>query len=130
MSSDVKSTRARLDLLPGYPNPFDVMFDSVKIESSPVEAKDDCDSTESDFSDDEEEETGYCYEERLGPIESTVYGVPCDQCTRFVVNSLGGARAHCLMLENVLESGGGCVLTELEVGHVQSCLLGFYYSLL
>ena len=59
MSSDVKSTRARLDLLPGYPNLFDVMFDSVKIESSPVEAKDDYDSTQSDFSDDEEEQTGH-----------------------------------------------------------------------
>jgi hypothetical protein len=130
MSLDVKSTRARLDLLPGYPNPFDVMFDSVKIESSPVEAKDDCDSTESDFSDDEEEETGYCYEECLGPIRSTVYGVPCDQCTRFVANSLSSARAHCLKLKDVLEFGGRCVLTELEVGHIQSCLLGFYYSLL
>ena len=130
MSLDVKSTRARLDLLPGYPNPFDVMFDSVKIESSPVEAGDDCDKAEGGFSDDEEEESGFCYEEYLGPILSTVYGVPCSQCIRFVANSLGSAEVHRLKLEDVLASGGRCELTELEVGHIQSCLLGLYYRLL
>ena len=84
MNLDVRSTRARLDLLPGYPNPFDVMFDSVKIESSPVEAEDDCDKTEGGFSDDEEEESGFCYGEYLSPILPTVHGVPCSQCVRFV----------------------------------------------
>ena len=129
MSLDVKSTRARLDLLPGYPNPFDVMFDSVKIESSPVEAEDDCDKAEGRFSLDEEEETGFCYEEYLGPILSTVYGVPCSQCVRFVANDLGGAEVHCLKLEDMLASRDRYELTDLEVGHIQSCLLGPYYRL-
>ena len=129
MSLDVRSTRARLDLLPGYPNPFDVMFDSVKIESSPVEAGDDCDKAEGGFSDDEEEESGFCYEEYLGPILSTVYGVPCSQCVRFVANDLGGAEVHCLKLEDMLASRDRYELTDLEVGHIQSCLLGLYYRL-
>ena len=130
MSLDVKSTRARLDLLPGYPNPFDVMFDSVKIESSPVEAEDDCGEAEGGFSDDEEEESGVSYGEYLSSILSTVHGVPCSQCVRFVANDLGAAKVHCLKLEEMLALRNRYELMDVEVAHIQSCLLGFYYRLI
>ena len=65
MNLNAQSNRARLELLPGYPNFFDVMFDSVKIEGSPVEAKEDSDEMDSDFSVDEEEENGIGYDEYL-----------------------------------------------------------------
>ena len=82
MSLNAQPGRAKLELLPGYPDVFDVMFDSVKIEGSPVEAEEDSDEIDSDFSDNEQEENG------LGYLNlPTDHGVPCDQCVRFVANA-------------------------------------------
>ena len=47
-----------MELLPGYSDVFDVMFDSVKIEGLPVEAEEDSDEMDSDFSDDEQDDDG------------------------------------------------------------------------
>ena len=79
MSLNAQSSRAKLELLPGYSDVFDVMFDSVKIEGLPIEAEEDSDEMDSDFSDDEQDEDG------LGDDEypPTNPGVPCDQCVWF-----------------------------------------------
>ena len=130
MNLDVRPNRARLELLPGYPNLFDVMFDSVKIESSPVEAEDDCGETEGGSSDDEEEESGVSYGEYLSPILPTVHGVPCSQCVRFVADDLDAATVHCLKLEEMLALRNRYELMDVEVAHIRSCLLGFYYRLI
>ena len=41
MSLNTQSSKAKLELLPGYSDVFDVMFDSVKIDGLPVEAEED-----------------------------------------------------------------------------------------
>ena len=130
MSSDVKSTRARLDLLPGYPNPFDVMFDSVKIESSPVEAEDDSDETESGSSDDKEGESGMSYGEYLSSILPTVHGVLCNRCVQLIAEDLDAAMVHRLKLVEMVALRNRYELTDVEVAHIRSCLLGFYYRLI
>ena len=63
MSLNAQSGRAKSELLPGYPDVFDVMFDSVKIEGLPVEAEEDSDEMDTDFSDDEQDEDGLGYDE-------------------------------------------------------------------
>ena len=127
MNLNVRSNRARLELLPGYPNFFDVMFDSVKIEGSPVEAEDDSDEIESGSSDDEEEESGMGYEEYLSSNLPTVHGVPCNRCVRLVADDLDTATVHRLKLEEMVALRSRYELTDVEVVHIRSCLLGFYY---
>ena len=127
MNLNLKSNRARLELLPGYPNFFDVMFDSVKIEGSPVEAEEDSDEMVSDFSDDEEEENGIGYDEYLSLNLPTNHGVPCNQCVRFVADDLDAATVHRLKLEEMVASQSRYELSDVEVVHIRSCLLGFYY---
>ena len=56
MSSITQSSKVRLELLPGYPGIFEVMFDSVKIEGLPVEAEEVSDELDSDFSDDDQDD--------------------------------------------------------------------------
>ena len=130
MNLDVRSNRARLELLPGYPNLFDVMFDSVKIEGSPVEAEEDSDETESGSSDDEEGESEMSYEEYLSSILPTVHGVPCNRCVRLVADDLDAATVHRLKLEEMVALRNRYELTDVEVAHIRSCLLGFYYRLI
>ena len=78
--------------LPCYPDVFDVMFDSVKIEGLPVEAEEDSDEMDSNFSDDEQDEDGLGYDEYLNL--PTNHRVPCDQCVRFVAKDPTAATTH------------------------------------
>ena len=125
MSLNAQSSRAKLELLPGYSDVFDVMFDSVKIEGLPVEAEEDSDEMDSDFSDDEQDEDGLGDDEYLNL--PTNHGVPCDQCVRFVAKDPTAATNHHLKLEEMVMSPSRYALSDGDIVHIRSCLLGFFY---
>ena len=52
MSLSTQSSKVRIELLPGYPDIFEIMFDSVKIEGLPFEVEEVSEELDSDFSDD------------------------------------------------------------------------------
>ena len=112
-----------MELLPGYSDVFDVMFDSVKIEGLPVEAEEDSDEMDSDFSDDEQDEDGLGDDEYL----PTNHGVPCDQCVWFVAKEPTAATNHRLKLQEMVISPSRYELSLVDIVHIRSCLLGFYY---
>ena len=116
MSLNAQSGRAKLELLPGYPDVFDVMFDSVKIEGLPVEAEEDSDEMDSDFSDDEQDEDGLGYDEYLNL--PTNHRVPCDQCVRFVAKDPTAATTHRLKLEEMVMSQSRYEFSDDDVIHI------------
>ena len=112
-----------MELLPGYSDVFDVMFDSVKIEGLPIEAEEDSDQMDSDFSDHEQDDDGLGDDECL----PTIHGVPCDQCARFVAKDPTAATNHRLKLQEMVMSPSRYELSLVDIVHIRSCLLGFYY---
>ena len=92
-----------------------------------MEAEEDNDEMDSDFSDDEEEENGIGYDEYLSLNLPTNHGVPCNQCVRFVAKDPTAATIHRLKLEEMVMSQSRYELSDGDVIHIRSCLLGFYY---
>ena len=101
------------------------MFDSVKIDGLPVEAEEDSDEMDSDFSDDEQDEDGLGDDEYLNL--PTNHGVPCGQCVRFVAKDPTAATSHRLKLEEMVMSPSRYELSDGDIVHIRSCLLGFNY---
>ena len=77
------------------------------------------------ISDDEQEENGLGYDDYLNL--PTDHGVPCDGCVRFVAKDLAAATVHRLKLEEMVMSQSRYELSDGDVIHIRSCLLGFYY---
>ena len=117
MSSITQSSKVRLELLPGYPGIFEVMFDSVKIEGLPVEAEEVSDELDTDFSDDDQDDDELSGDEDL-PV---VHGFPCDHCTQFVAKDPTDAMYHRLQLQQMLESPSRYELSDEDIIHIRSC---------
>ena len=56
MSLSTQSSKVRIELLPGYPDIFEIMFDSVNVEGPPVEVEEVSEELDSDFSDDDQDD--------------------------------------------------------------------------
>ena len=89
--------KVKAELLPGYPDIFKTMFDSVSLEGLPVEAEEVSDEVDSG---DELDDDEFSSDEEL----PAVHGVPCNSCAPFVDTEPTTASVHHLKLQQMLVS--------------------------